>query len=748
MSQTLAITGMTCASCVSHVEEALKKVPGVTDAMVNLATERAEVSFVDSEEVSPDIITRLVRAVVAAGYGARAVSDDVFAREDRGQQQQDRHEQRLVIASALLSAPLVLSMLLRAFGADVMLPAWLQWALATPVQFILGARFYRAGWIALKNRSGNMDLLVALGTSAAYGLSTVQMLRGITSMDALYFEAGSVVITLVLLGKLLESRARRQAADAIRALQSLRPDTAHLIDPSRPARFNRLIPTEHLLPNDRVLVLPGERIPSDGMVEEGESDVDESLLTGESEAITKCPGARVTGGTVNGLGRLIVTVSASASESTLARIIRLVSSAQASKPPIQRQVDRVSAVFVPIVLVIALLALIGNLLLQGSWEHAIINAVSVLVIACPCALGLATPVSILVGTGVAARKGILIKDATALELAHAVTVVAFDKTGTLTEGRPVVQGFHVVGDAPEAEVLGALAGLQSGSEHPLAKAVIAYALERGVTAQSVSGVTAQPGLGVTGQLVSGPWAGQSIVLMSLHGMQQQYAAMVDPLPPLARDALQSGLSLSWVLRVSNEQTTPLAWMAFGDQIRPQAKQTIEQLKALGVRTVLISGDHLVAANRVAEQLGMDQVFANTSPGQKAEIVASLRIHHAVVAMVGDGVNDAPALAAADVGIAMGSGTDVAMHAAGITLLRSDLTLIPEALSLSRRTWQKIRQNLFWAFFYNVVGIPLAAMGWLTPVVAGGAMAFSSFSVVTNALLLRRSSAPRWTTSRW
>lgn len=738
MSQTLAITGMTCASCVSHVEEALKKVPGVTEATVNLATERAEINFADSGAASPEAVTRLVRAVVAAGYGARAVSDDVFAREDRGRQQQDRHERRMVIASALLSAPLVLFMMLPALGVEVMLPAMLQWALATPVQFILGGRFYRAGWIALKNRSGNMDLLVALGTSAAYGLSTVQMLRGITSMDALYFEAGSVVITLVLLGKLLESRARRQAADAIRALQSLRPDTAHLIEAGRPMRFNRLIPTEHLLSNDRVLVLPGERIPSDGLVEEGESDVDESLLTGESEAITKSPGAHVTGGTVNGLGRLIVTVSSSTAESTLARIIRLVSNAQASKPPIQRQVDRVSAVFVPIVLVIALLTLAINLLLQGSWEHAIINAVSVLVIACPCALGLATPVSILVGTGVAARKGILIKDASALELAHAVTVVAFDKTGTLTEGKPVVQGLHVVGDAPEAEVLAALTGLQSGSEHPLAKAVMAYALKRDVTAQSVSGVTAQPGLGVTGQLVSGPWAGQSIVLMSLHGMQQHHAAMVDPLPSLAADALQSGLSLSWVLRASDKHATPLAWLAFGDQIRPQAKQTIDQLKALGVRTVLISGDHAVAAHRVGESLGMDQVFANTSPGQKAEIVASLRVNKAVVAMVGDGVNDAPALAAADVGIAMGSGTDVAMHAAGITLLRSDLTLIPEALSVSRRTWQKIRQNLFWAFFYNVVGIPLAAMGWLTPVFAGGAMAFSSFTVVTNALLLRRS----------
>ncbi len=741
MKQTLAITGMTCASCVAHVEEALHKVPGVTEASVNLATEKAEVTLDEGGAATPEIVTQLVRAVVAAGYGARAVTDDVFAREDAQQQAKDARELRAVMAAALLTAPLLLSMVLSSFGIAFMLPLWVQWALATPVQFVLGWRFYRAGFIALKNRSGNMDLLVALGTSAAYGLSTVQALRGVDSMHAVYYEASSVVITLVLLGKLLESRARRQAADAIHALQSLRPDTARLIDPGRPIRFNRAIPTEHLLAGDRVLVMPGERIPSDGVIEEGESDVDESLLTGESEAITKRAGSRVTGGTVNGLGRLVVSVSASAAESTLARIIRLVASAQATKPPIQRQVDRVSAVFVPIVLVIALVTFLGNLWWLGSVEPALINAVSVLVIACPCALGLATPVSILVGTGVAARQGILIKDATALELAHAVTVVAFDKTGTLTEGKPVLQAFQPVGQEPAEVVLAAAAGLQSGSEHPLAKAVLALAAARGIAAETVTGVVAQPGLGVGGVATSGPWAGQQLLLISHNGLLAHHPGIAAGLAPLVAQVMQSGWSVSWLMQQQGEALTALAWMAFGDPVRPQAASAIAGLHALGIRTVLISGDHEAAAQRVAAPLGMDQVFANVTPGRKAEIIAELRATHAVVAMVGDGVNDAPALAAADVGIAMGSGTDVAMHAAGITLLRGDLTLIPAALSISRRTWAKIRQNLFWAFFYNVVGIPLAAMGWLTPVVAGSAMAFSSFSVVTNALLLRRKQKP-------
>ncbi len=741
MKQTLAITGMTCASCVTHVEEALHKVPGVTEASVNLATEKAEVTLDEGGSAKPDIVTQLVRAVVTAGYGARAVTDDVFAREDAQQKVKDARELRAVMAAALLTAPLLLSMVLSGFGFAFMLPLWVQWALATPVQFVLGWRFYHAGFIALKNRSGNMDLLVALGTSAAYGLSTVQALRGVDSMHAVYFEASSVVITLVLLGKLLESRARRQAADAIRALQSLRPDTARLIDPGRPTRFNRAIPTEHLLAGDRVLVMPGERIPSDGVIDEGESDVDESLLTGESEAITKRAGSRVTGGTVNGLGRLVVSVSASAAESTLARIIRLVANAQATKPPIQRQVDRVSAVFVPIVLVIALVTFLSNLWWLGSVEPALINAVSVLVIACPCALGLATPVSILVGTGVAARQGILIKDATALELAHAVTVVAFDKTGTLTEGKPVLQAFQPVGQETAEVVLAAAAGLQSGSEHPLAKAVLTLAAARGVAPETVTGVVAQPGLGVGGVAASGPWAGQQLLLISHNGLLEHHPDSAAGLAPLVAQVMQSGWSVSWLMQQQGEVLTALAWMAFGDPVRAQAASAIAGLHALGIRTVLISGDHEAAAQRVAAPLGMDQVFANVTPGRKAEIVTALRATHAVVAMVGDGVNDAPALAAADVGIAMGSGTDVAMHAAGITLLRGDLTLIPAALSISRRTWAKIRQNLFWAFFYNVVGIPLAAMGWLTPVVAGSAMAFSSFSVVTNALLLRRKQKP-------
>ena len=733
MKQTLAISGMTCASCVAHVEEALQHVPGVTEAQVNLATERAEVTL-EETAVAPDTVTHLVRAVVAAGYGAKAVNDDVFAREDEAVQARDARESRAVIAALVLTSPLLLSMLLHLVGVTFMLSAGWQWALATPVQFVLGWRFYRAGWTALRNYSGNMDLLVALGTSAAYGLSVVQALRGETG---LYFEASSVVITLVLLGKLLESRARRRAADAIRALQLLRPETARLIDPGRPVRFNRAIPTEHLLPADRVLVLPGERIPADGKVEEGESDVDESLLTGESAAIRKRPGQPVTGGTINGAGRLIVQVTATAAEGTLARIIRLVAGAQATKPHIQRQVDRVSALFVPVVLVLALLTFLGNFWWHGAVGPALVNAVSVLVIACPCALGLATPVSILVGTGVAARRGILIKDAGALEVAHAVTVVAFDKTGTLTEGQPAVQQFQALDPAQGTAALAAAAGLQSGSEHPLARALLSWAETHGAAPCSVRKVVARPGLGLQGELDEGPWQGRPLLLLSHNGLVEQQPALATQYAGTVLPSLQSGATVSWLLLQEENAWRPLAWMAFGDPVRAEAAAAIAHLRRLGIRTVLVSGDHEGAAQRVAKLLGMDQVFANVSPARKADIVASLRSGGQVVAMVGDGVNDAPALAAADVGIAMGSGTDVAMHAAGITLLRSDLALIPAALWISRRTWQKIRQNLFWAFFYNLVGIPLAAAGWLTPVVAGSAMAFSSVSVVTNALLLRR-----------
>lgn len=715
----LQIEGMTCASCVMRVEKALRKVPGVQQAQVNLATETAEVhaAGVDAEALSA--------AVRKAGYQAQVLPDESPTTGEVA-----TAPLWPVVAAALLSAPLVLQMVPMAFGSTWMLPPWLQLLLATPVQFILGARFYRAGWAALRAGTGNMDLLVALGTSAAWGLSVWQMLSHGPHAH-LYFEASAVVITLVLLGKWLEGRAKRQTTEAIRALNALRPDVARVRRDGQEVE----LPLAQLRVGDSVVVRPGERIPADGEVAEGGSHVDESLITGESLPVAKQAGARVTGGSLNGEGLLVVRATALGAESTLSRIVRLVESAQAKKAPIQRLVDQVSAVFVPFVLGIALLTLLGWGLATGEWEQAILNAVAVLVIACPCALGLATPAAVMAGTGAAARQGILVKDAEALELAHRLDVVAFDKTGTLTEGRPQLVAL-VPAEGGHDDALRAAAGLQAGSEHPLARAVMAAAKERALQVPAAEGVTAVAGRGVAGRV-----DGREMRLGSTRWMAELGVA-AGSLADAATQAQAEGRTVSWLADVT-EAPRLLALLAFGDAAKSTARDAIAQLHALGVRTVLVSGDNAGAAGAAARQLGIDEVKAEVLPQDKARIVAGLRGKGHTVAMVGDGVNDAPALAAADVGIAMATGTDVAMHAAGITLMRGDPALVAQAIDLSRRTYAKIRQNLFWAFAYNVVGIPLAALGWLDPVVAGAAMAFSSVSVVGNSLLLRRwKGAPR------
>jgi Cu+-exporting ATPase len=708
----LQIEGMTCASCVTRVEKALKKVPGVAAAEVNLATETAEVQ---APGVDP---AALAAAVGKAGYQATVLPEGADASAEPA------HDSWPVIAAALLSLPLVLQMVAMALGSDWMLPAWLQLALATPVQFWLGARFYRAGWAALRAGTGNMDLLVALGTSAGWGLSVWQMLRH-GSHGHLYFEASAVVITLVLLGKWLEGRAKRQTTAAIRALNALRPEVARV----RRDGIDKDVPIAQLRLGDTLVVRPGERVPADGEVLAGSSHLDESMLTGESLPVARQAGDRVTGSSVNGEGLLLVRVTALGAESTLARIVRLVESAQARKAPIQRLVDKVSAVFVPIVLGLALLTLLGWGLSTGGWEEAILNAVAVLVIACPCALGLATPAAIMAGTGVAARHGILVKDAEALELAHRLDVVAFDKTGTLTEGKPRLVQLESAGPGRE-ELLRAAAALQAGSEHPLARAVLAAAQEEGIGLQAAEGVHAVAGRGIAGRV-----GGRELRLGSTRWMAELGVA-AGPLTDAATRAQTDGRTVSWLADVTSAPRL-LGLLAFGDTLKAGAAQAIGLLRAQGVRTVLVSGDNAGAAGAVARELRIDDVRAEVLPQDKARIVTQLKTGGNTVAMVGDGVNDAPALAAADVGIAMSSGTDVAMHAAGITLMRGDPALVAEAIDLSRRTYAKIRQNLFWAFFYNVVGIPLAALGWLSPVVAGAAMAFSSVSVVTNALLLRR-----------
>ncbi|WP_175823610.1 heavy metal translocating P-type ATPase [Burkholderia sp. BCC0419] len=738
----LDIGGMTCASCAGRVEKALAAVPGVARATVNLATERASVHGAGALDTAT-----LIAAVTTAGYRASlpaASPADATAGADlqpaspaqdpdARKRREAIRERNLVIAAAVLSAPLVAPMLVAPFGVDLMLPGWLQLVLASIVQFGFGARFYRAAWHAVKARTGNMDLLVALGTSAAYGLSLWMLLRDPAHPGHLYFEASAVIVTLVRFGKWLESRAKRQTTEAIRALNALRPDRARVVEHG----VERDVPLSQVRVGTHVGIRPGERVPVDGRIVSGRSHIDESLITGESLPVPKDDGDAVTAGSINGEGALVVETTAIGAETTLARIIRLVESAQAEKAPIQRLVDRVSEVFVPAILGIAALTLVGWLIAGAGMETAILNAVAVLVIACPCALGLATPAAIMAGTGVAARHGVLIKDAQALELAQRTTVIAFDKTGTLTEGKPSVTAFDAVG-VPRDEALALAAAVQRQSDHPLARAVVA-AHDADVAAQggAAEPVVATDARAVAGRGVEAHVGGQRLALGSTRWRDELGIAVPPTLDARAAELERAGNTISWLMRADAPRAV-LALIAFGDTVKPGARGAIAALSARGVASALVTGDNRGSAAAVAAALGIGEVHAQVLPDDKARVVAELkRTHGGIVAMVGDGINDAPALAAADVGIAMATGTDVAMHTAGITLMRGDPALVADAIDISRRTYRKIQQNLFWAFVYNLVGVPLAALGLLNPVIAGAAMAFSSVSVVTNALLLRR-----------
>ena len=708
----LAIGGMTCASCVSRVEKTLSRVPGVTEVSVNLATERAHIGLA----THPDIAA-LIKAVQKAGFEATPIVQDAPLPDTSVPEWQERVH--LLVAMAL-SLPLVAGMIVPA----LMLPAWAQFALATPVQFWLGWRFYVAGWKAARALAGNMDLLVALGTSAAWGLSTwVWLVTG--HAHALYYESSALLITFILFGKWLEGRARRQTASAIRALMKLRPDTARLWRDG----IEVDVAIDTVRRDDLVIVRPGERIPVDGSITEGNAAIDASMLTGESLPLDAGPGTRVAAGSINTDGRLTVRTEAIGAETMLARIVRLVEGAQASKAPIQRLADRVSAVFVPVVLGIALVTLLGWLAVAADPARALLNAVAVLVIACPCALGLATPTAIMVGTGVAARRGILIRDAAALEQAHAVTIVAFDKTGTLTEGKPRVTDAVAV-DGDQTGLVALAASLQAGSEHSLAGAIRARATELGLVVAGAGSFQALAGRGVTGKV-----EGRDLVFGNRR-LMVDHAIATDALDQQAAAFEQSGHTVSWLARIASPPAL-LGLIAFGDTVKPTARAAIERLHQAGLRTVMLTGDSRGAAEAIASGLGIGSIQAEILPADKADAVAALRRDGAIVAMVGDGINDAPALAAADIGIAMATGTDVAMETAGITLMRGDPALVADAIEISRRTTAKIRQGLFWAFAYNVLGIPLAALGYLSPVIAGAAMALSSVSVVGNALLLRR-----------
>jgi Cu+-exporting ATPase len=744
---TLDIGGMTCASCVSRVEKALDKIPGVEAATVNLATEQARVRIKRGSSSLDEIIA----LVKKTGYEAKESSvrgnlDQKIAKSFWADDGLGR-----VILSFLLSAPLFLPMFFMPFGIHWSLSGWWQLALATPVQFILGWRFYVAGYKSLIAGAGNMDLLVALGTSAAYGLSLYILLTS-SHAHELYFEGSAVIISMVLLGKWLEARAKQQTSEAIRALQKLWPEHAKVLNAASELQGNtgigadqyRNLPLDQVLPGDRVLILPGERIPVDGLVLSGASHVDESLLTGESEPVKKLAESKVIGGALNGEGALVVSAQAVGIESVLSKIINLVEEAQTQKAPIQKLVDQVSAIFVPSVLILALITGIGNWLYLDSTSIAILRAVSVLVIACPCALGLATPAAIMAGTGIAARFGILIKDPQVLELAHKLNIVAFDKTGTLTIGKPRMLALLPFDGSPSDidQILATAAGLQLGSEHPLAKALLDASKEKGVTPIATSSSKGLPGIGIEGVPSAGPFMGQTLRLQSvasLEGSSQHHLILQK-----AQACFEQGQTVSVLMNLdsaSKQAPSPIAVIAFGDELKPNAKSAIDALHALQIRTVMLSGDNLAAATRVGKTIGIDEVFAQIMPSNKAEIIQRLQVglegQKQFVAMIGDGVNDAPALAMADVGMAMSTGTDVAMQAAGITLMRGDPTLVADAIDVSKKTWNKIRQNLFWAFAFNTIGIPMAALGYLSPMLAGSAMALSSFCVLSNALLLKR-----------
>ncbi len=706
----LQIVGMRCASCSSRLEKSLNQLHDV-NAVVNLATEKASVTF----DPSLTNVDALIKAVQDTGFDAHVARD--FAAEKLDRANQFRKEKMVFYISLALIAPLLLKMVLMIFDIHLPIPTWIQWLLATPVQFWAGARFYRGAWGSVKHGSGNMDLLVALGTSAAYFMSCAIVLFNLH--QPVYFEAGATLITLVLLGKLLEAGAKNRATSALEALFNLQPKIAHVerdgvvID----------VPVGQFRPDDIFVVRPGESVPVDGVVLEGSSSLDESMLTGESLPQAKETDDKVYAATMNQHGVIKCRAIAVGSRTQLAAVIRLVEQAQGSKAAIQKMADKISGVFVPVVLVLATLTFAYWFAVEGNFSHALINAVSVLVIACPCALGLATPITIVVASGLAANNGILVKDAASLERAHKLSVLVLDKTGTLTEGKPTVTELIPSVGNDNASLLRIAASLGQHSTHPLSAALLDYA--QPLVPQPVSDFVETPGKGLRATL-----DGKSYVMGSPAFLSAQGVVLDEP-SILALQ--QQGKSIIAVAH-NNE---PLGYIAFADQLRPTSVAAVARLREMGIRIVMLSGDNDATARAIAQQAGIAEYLAEVLPQDKAHHVNSYKAEQHIVGMVGDGINDAPALAAADVSFAMKSGSDIAIEAADITLMRSDLNSVADAIDLSRVTLAKIRQNLFFAFAYNVLGIPLAAMGLLNPVIAGGAMAMSSLSVVSNALLLKK-----------
>ncbi len=715
-SLDLSLSGMTCAACATRIETVLNKLPGV-EASVNFASEKAIIRFVPGQADAESLIA----AVRRAGYDARESGLDTRAAEKERKAAAYRAELKRFWISVVLTLPLVAQMGAMFTGEHQdILPRWLQFALATPVQFWIGWRFYVGAFNALRGGAGNMDVLVALGTSMAWAFSAV-----VTVLDLhhqhVYFEASAAVITLVLMGKLLEARAKAKTSAAIEALIRLQPQTARVL------RDGELVevPVASLNPGDVFVVRPGESVPVDGEVAQGASSVNEAMLTGESLPVAKHPGDKVFAATVNGEGLIQCRATGVGSHTLLAGIIRMVEQAQGSKAPVQRLADRISAIFVPVVTAIALLAFAGWWLFAGDFTNALVNAVAVLVIACPCALGLATPTAIMVGTGRGAAAGILVKNAEALELAKNVEVIVVDKTGTLTLGKPEVTDVVPAPGVETDALLRHAASLEQGASHPLAEAIVARAREQGIALAQPAELRAVPGKGLTASL-----DGEGYVLGSPAFLGERGAAVPEALlAPLAN----SGKSVVAVSR----GLTFLGLIGVADRLRPTSREAVARLRAQGIEVVMLTGDNRATAAAIAREAGIDRYEAEVLPQDKAAAVAKLKSGGKRVGMVGDGINDAPALAAADVSFAIGGGSDVALEAADVTLMRSDLLSVADAIDLSRATLAKIRQNLFFAFIYNVLGIPLAALGMLNPVIAGAAMAMSSVSVVSNSLLLRR-----------
>ncbi len=718
----LAVSGMTCAACAARIEKVLNRQPGVK-AAVNFAAETAQVRFTPGLVEAEGLIAAVKRAGFEARYTSAASRDQERARKRAAY---DAELRRFWI-SAALTLPLVGQMFFM-FGGDVfdahanhdVLPRWLQLALATPVQFWIGRRFYVGAWNALRGGAGNMDVLVALGTSMAYLYSLVVTLLG-DPHQHVYFEASATIITLILMGKLLEARAKAKTSAAIEALVRLQPQTAQV------ERDGQIVtvPVDTLHPGDVFVVRPGEAVPVDGEVIEGESAIVEAMLTGESMPRGKQPGAKVFAATVNGNGLLRCRATGVGSHTLLAGIIRMVEQAQGSKAPVQRLADRIAAIFVPVVVSIAAVTFVGWWWWGGEFTPALVNAVAVLVIACPCALGLATPTAIMVGTGRGASAGILVKNAEALELAERVEVLALDKTGTLTEGRPAVTDFLVQDGSDRTRLLAIAASLEQGSTHPLAEAIVGQARSEAVATFLLAKLEAMPGKGVAGEVEGVAYRIGSPAFLREAGLE---------LPATQIEALQrQGKSLVLLA----DAAKILAVIAVADRLRPTSRPAVEWMRRRGIRVVMLTGDNATTAAAIAAEAGIDEFRAEILPADKAVAVQALKEGGRRVAMAGDGINDAPALAAADVSFAIGAGSDVAAEAADITLMQNDLMSVADAIDLSRATLSKIRQNLFFAFIYNILGIPLAALGFLNPVIAGAAMAMSSVSVVSNSLLLRR-----------